>query len=205
MSFSDRIEKAKLFEKALIDELGKSGFYTACNGTEHTFPEFTNRLRLSNDPTSLAIRFQPDGVACLGNPPCSFYFEAKCSRYIERTAYEQYMNVYNAGNILVIIFEWSQADWRWNFIEDIHLVPGLLTVAPYPADKRWPVIDGWVTPRNSARWNKIKSSARGSGFIPSSFSGTSYRKVKIASLLKWNVFKSMMLRKLENDKNHNES
>lgn len=189
--FGGRIVKALSFEDALDKDLKKKNFHVARNGTEHTFPEFTNRLRLSDDPTSLAIRFQPDGIACIGRVPRSFYYEAKASRYIEKTAYEQYMAIREANGILVIVFEWDTNYWRWNFIENIKLIPGGVTVNRFPPAKRFPVRDDWIIPRGSKRWETIRSNS-------SQASGTPYREVDITSLLYWEEFESKIIERLKN-------
>lgn len=183
-----RLGKSIPFEEAVADKLVQLGFHVARNGTEHTFPEFTKLLRRSEDSTSLAIRFQPDGVACIGDIPRSFYWEAKASNHIEKTAWEQYMNCHEVGNVLIIIFEYS-SEWRWNFIEDIQLIPASETVGRFPPCRRFPVVDGWITPRGSARWNEIKSRN------PQA-SGTPYREVDMTSLLSWAEFKSKTVKRL---------
>ena len=187
--FDNRTGKALPFEDALTKDLEGQGFCVARNGTEHTFPEFTGQLRRSNDSTSLAIRFQPDGVACIGRIPRSFYWEAKASRKIEKTAYEQYMAIHRMGGVLVVVFQWDTGDWRWNFIEDVRLIPGSDTVSKFPPDRRFPVVNEWITPRGSQRWEIVKSNS-------SQASGTPYREVNEASLLKWNAFKPAIVERL---------
>ena len=182
MSFQDRIKQASKFEKELFSTIEEMGFVVAVNGTEHTHPEFVSGLKKSEDQTSLAIRFQPDGVASIGNISRSFYVEAKASKTIERTAYEQYKKLFTVENIVVIVFE--PFDWKWCFVEEMPLEDGHDTVAPFPAERRFPVSDdGWLYPRKSRH-----GIAKGSG--------TPYRKIKPEELRKWETFKKEIIERL---------
>ena len=91
---STRTVISSAFEKRLFSELESLGFVVAVNGTEHTHPDFVRALHRSADQTSLAIRFQPDAVAHIGNTPRAMYVEAKAAKNIEKTAYEQYMKLH---------------------------------------------------------------------------------------------------------------
>lgn len=188
MSFNGRIVESTPFENRLFQEISKLGFDTAKNGTEHTHPDFVNRLRQSDDQSSLAIRFQPDGVACIGEIPRSFYVEAKAAKHIEKLAWEQYWKLYEAGNMLAIVF--GKLRWGWNFIENIRLVPAVETVAQFPPTKRFPIVDGWITPRASERWHRIVRSNNPQA------SGTPYREIDPTSLLRWGSFKHVVLERL---------
>jgi len=192
--FGERIKTSVAFEKLLFEKLDEQGFAIAVNGTEHTHPGFVSQLLHSTDQTSLAIRFQPDGVACIGKTPRSFFIEAKAARNIEKTAYEQYMKLQVTGNIVIVVFE--KLGWGWNFIEDIKMTDGHETVASFPAEKRFPVSpDGWIYPRSGKRWRDIKQKVLRA-------SGTPYREIDKVSLLPWSVFKDNVitkLRRLHND------
>lgn len=181
-------EKAKPFQDELFTSLTGLGFTVATNGTEHTNPTFTARLHRSTDQTSLAVRYQPDGVACIGNTPRSFYVEAKAGNSIEREAWIQYGKLTAAGNIVVIVF--NVGGKAFNFYENIKLLDGQETVNKFPADKRFPVIDGWVYPRLSERWNgDVKYTAQQA-------SGTPYREVDTGSLYPFPVFRNVILKRL---------
>lgn len=186
--FSVRTGASAEFERCLFDAIGKMGFEVALNGTEHTHPDFVSGLHSSNDQTSLAIRYQPDAVACIGKIPRSFYVEAKAAKNIEKTAYEQYCKLQANGNILVVVFE--KLGWQWNFIEDIDLIHGDMTVAPFPPERRFSVDEeGWLCPRQCSWWGQIKSSNLQA-------SGTPYREVDISSLLEWAKFKQGIIDRL---------
>lgn len=185
MNFQDRIEKASKFEKELFKKIAELGFVVAINGTEHTYPAFIEGLKNSTDQTSLAIRFQPDGVARIGKIPRSFYVEAKASKSIERTAYDQYKKLFDAESVVVIVFE--PLGWGWCFIEEMPLEDGHDTVATFPVSRRFPVSDdGWLYPRKSTR-----GIAKGSG--------TPYRKVESEKLREWYTFKKEILKRLDDN------
>jgi len=182
MSFDDRIAKASAFEKQLFSKIEKMGFVVAINGTEHILPGFTDGLRKSTDQTSLAIRFQPDGVARIGIVPRSFYVEAKASKSIEKTAYEQYNKLRDAGNIVVIVFQ--PLNWKWCFVDEMPLEDGNITASRYAEDRRFPVDDeGWLCPRKSKHGTQ-----RGSG--------TPYRLLIESELIEWSKFRTKIIERL---------
>jgi len=178
-AFNGRIQRAETFRDAVFTAIAAMTFDIAINGTEHTHPQFVEKLRRSIDQTSLAIRYQPDGVACIGDIPCTIYIETKDANTIERQAYEQYMKLYQAGNRVVVIF--GGLAWAWNFIECIKLIPGEDTVARFPPERQFPVREHWITPRESAWWRRICQRN------PQA-SGTPYREVEKQSLLPWQAF-----------------
>ena len=189
MSFDDRIEAARKFEDALIENLRGIGFSVAKNGTEHTHHGFVGQLYRSTDQTSLAIRFQPDAVACIGNVPRTFYIEAKDAKNLEKTAHEQYVKLQSVGNVVAVVF--GKLNWMWGFIEDIELIDGHKTVEPYPEERRFPVDDeGWIYPRKSDHWNN------GTGASNPQASGTPYREVDSCSLKEFSIFRNTVLQRL---------
>lgn len=197
MSFDKRLERAKSYETALISMLNSSGFVTALNGTEHTHPDFVNQLRNSEDPTSLCIRFQPDGVAYIGNTPRSFYFEAKSSNSIEKNAYDQYMNLSRNGSIVVLFFGSGNKEvtFKWVFVENLKFANSEYLLKRFKAmhgskQKDIPIIDNWFHPRKMSicdyeEWKRSYSA-----------SGTAYANVEQSCLLELEVFKPLMLEKL---------
>jgi len=183
MSFDDRIKKASAFEKLLFEKIEGLGFIVAVNGTEHTHPEFTRDLRQSTDQTSLAIRFQPDGVARIGKIPRSFYVEAKSSKTIERTAYEQYKKLSDVGNIVVVVF--CDFGWKWCFVDEMPLEDGADTVSCFTENRRFPVKDGWLYPRQTEHGTSGKGS------------GTPYRRIVEKDLREWPTLKMEILNRLK--------
>jgi len=188
--FINRTVNATEFQKQLFRAIEKMDFKIALNGTEHTYPEFVGLLRQSVDLTSLSIRFQPDGVICIGERPRTAYVEAKNADSIERTAYEQYMRLHNAGNLVIVVF--GKLTWAWNFVEHIRLVPGEDTIASFPPDMRFPVVGHWIIPRCSDRWYRIRDDNHQA-------SGTPFRKVDPCSLLAWDTFKNTVVERLSQE------
>ena len=183
----ERFNKAKAFEIEIFDELRKMRFRVALNGTEHTHPDFTAYIRASNDPTSLAVRFEPDGVICQGKSALTWYIEAKCSVNIEKLAYEQYMKQHEQGCVMVIICK-SGNQKRWAFIENIEFVDSQKYVSRYPSPH--PVIDGWICPRKSGAWESQKWSN------PQA-SGTPYKVIDAQSLQAWDILKPVFKQQLK--------
>lgn len=197
--FNDRLERAKNYETALIKMLNLSGFVTALNGTEHTHPDFVNKLRNSEDPTSLSIRFQPDGVAYIGNTPRSFYFEAKSSSTIEKNAYDQYINLARNGNIVVLFFgsDKNEIIFKWIFVEDLKFKNSKYLLKKFKnqngsKQKDIPIIDNWFYPRklDDSDYNEWKKKYKASG--------TPYANIDTSCLLDIDLFKNLMLDKLKN-------
>lgn len=186
MSFEERSKAAKEFQDKLFADLQAMGFNVALNGTEHTHPAFASELHRSEDQTSMAIRYAPDGVACIGKIPRSFYVEAKFARTIERNAWIQYGKLVEAGNILVIVFGWEN-NTVFNFYENIKLIPGEISGLRYPASSRYPVEDGWIYPRKSKLWDNSKSPKA---------SGTPYKEVDLTSLIPFSEFYKEIVNRL---------
>ena len=174
--FEDRQNQGLRFEAELFQAVQEMGFNIAINGTEHTHPEFVSQLHRSTDQTSLAVRFQPDGVASVGKIPRTFYIEAKNSKMIEKTAHQQYCKLATLDNIVVVVFK--PLSNGWCFADSMPLIHGSETVKPFPIGRRFPVDeDGWLCPRQVGR-------------RPSRGSGTSYREIDPARLELWADFKS---------------
>lgn len=182
-------------------KLEQLGFAVAKNGTEHTHPAFIRLLHESDDQSSLALRFQPDGVACLGTPPKTFYAEVKTTLKpekkhfsMEKTAWEQYHLLRENGNIIILIcakfVERWKFKWQWNFLEDIRLLAPEVTLAGYAPEKRFPVVDRWIAPRGSGRERELRGMRRMAG------SGTPYREIDPSSLHSFGVFKMYVIRRL---------
>jgi hypothetical protein len=199
-NFSLRIEKAASYESALIDYFNESGFITALNGTEHTHPDFVNQLRSSEDPTSLFVRFQPDGVAHIGRVPRSFYFEVKASKTIEKNAYDQYMKLASMGSIVVIFFgikKDGHITFRWNYIESIKFQDSHHVLKDYKNkngihQQDIPIVENWLSPRllPEHEYEQWKLQHRSSG--------TPYAAVDFRNLIDIKFFKSVILQRLAN-------
>lgn len=180
-SFAARRSAARAFETQLFAALAAWDFTVAQNGTEHTHPAFVQALRASYDPTSLALRFQPDGVGAWGTPPRTFYIEAKSAQTIEREAYQQYLRLHAAGNLLVIVFGAWQP-WRWCFIEELPLISGSETVQRFAPAQRFPVdAEGWLCP--------------GADRTPTG-SGALYKEVRGDGLRNWASFRGTVSARL---------
>lgn len=182
--FEGRIQVATKFEDEVLQKIKEMGFKIAKNGTEHTHPEFTECIRSSEDPTSLAIRFSPDAVAAIGKIPRSFFVEMKAGRAIERRAYQEYMKKHQHGQVVVVVFK-MKGEWMWNTIESIGLEDGNKSVSCFPLEKRQPVDEhGWIVP--SKQFKKANGNA----------SGTPYKYVLSASLIPFSEFKERVIKML---------
>ncbi|MFN7117293.1 MAG: hypothetical protein ACK4TA_10875 [Saprospiraceae bacterium] len=184
-SFQERKMYSITYETEILKTVEELGFNVAKNGTEHTHSDFVSLLRRSTDQTSLSIRYQPDAVCNIHyfNEIRSFYLEIKNSKFIEKLAYEQYMKLYNNGNIVVIVFE----NRDWTFVENLKLISGQVYVSkysnPYPVDE-----DDWICPRCSPDSNWVTTSTNGSG--------TSYRYVNENTLYDFSYFKFKIIDRL---------
>jgi len=177
--FIDRSNKGEIFSRQRFDDLQKWGFDVALNGTEHTHPEFIKRLHISDDPTSLIIRYQPDGIASVGNIPRSFYLEAKASKYIERDAYLNYIRLQMLGGIIYIVVLHNDYTGFCE-IQDIEFEPIATSI--------FPIEDGWLCPRKRTDWLIYRKTFKGSG--------TPFRGIDIKCLKEWAIFKQIVIIKL---------
>jgi len=178
-------------EATLFKELDKLGFDLARNGTEHTHPQFVEKLHRSTDQTSLSIRFQPDGVVSLGQIPKSFYVEVKASTAIEKLAYEQYAKLVNNGNILVLFFYIKRLvteKWKWQFLQNIRFKDSQQHVNQF--NDPYPVIDEWICPREHCNWNKLRKERNVQ-------SGTPYKEIDLSSLFDFGLFYQIIVPFLE--------
>jgi len=202
MSFSWRLRVSDESTNQAFVKLRELGFTVAKNGTEHTHPDFIRLLHKSEDQSSLAIRFQPEGVACIGMPPSTFYVEVKSTTdpkkkqfSVEKLAWKQYHLLHRNRNVLVLIFakyiERWKFEWKWNFLEDIRLLTPETTLAKFPPEKRFPIVNGWIAPRGSKREKELHKQYCYTG------SGTSYREVDPSSLLDFQILKLSIVRRLE--------
>jgi hypothetical protein len=185
-TFSKRKVYGEQFSEDVFKNIQEMGFTTALNGTEHTHSSFIKNLRMSEDQTSMTIRYQPDGVIAIGEPAKSAYVEAKASSFIERNAYKQYMRLVESGCIVAIVFRFKD-EWLWNFADNMVFKDSSINNSRH----KFPVIDGWVCPRQHPNWRQIKSEWRGSG--------TPYRIMDENNAMGWNLFKPMMLNALSQD------
>lgn len=188
----DRVKRGEEFVKQIFRKLHKLGFLVAINGTEYTHPKFIEHLRLSTDQTSLAIRFEPDGVIAWGEPPMTWYVEAKASDKIEKTAYEQYMKRQREGNVLIVVFQHRDIIY-WQFIEQVEFINSNEYVNHYA--NPFPVIDGWIYPRRSQYWHDIK-------WDNPQASGTAYQVVDMTSLRPWHTIKQVFMEQLTREITH---
>ena len=106
---------------------------------------------------------------------------------IEKTAWEQYWKLHESGNVVVIVF--GKLKWQWNLLENIALVAATETVGRFPLSRRFPIVDGWITPRGSQRWTNVRQSNQQA-------SGTPYREVDVTSLQEWKLFKLQLVKRL---------
>jgi len=194
--FNHRRERAAQFETYIFDAIKSMRcFSVAMNGTEHTHAEFVETLHASTDKTSLMIRFQPDGVIKAGNVPRCAFVEAKLSEFIEKDAYTIYKEISDSGAIVYIVFGEEQPEnsakkyhVKFSRIENLEFED----TQKYNSKTKWPVIDGWVTPRADEDYATKKLSFRGSG--------TPYKLVKTRDMPTLEQFKTRVIADLSNAK-----
>jgi len=181
-TFKERTNRGDIFSTRIFDDLDKWGFDVALNGTEHTHPEFIKQLHSSTDPTSLMIRYQPDGVASIGTVPRSFYLEVKASKYIERDAYLNYTRLQMLGGVVYIVF--AHNDFiGFSEVQNIEFESIISSSIP--------VENGWLCPRQRVDWETYRKTYKGSG--------TPFRGVDIKCLREWSIFKQTVVEKLSKE------
>ena len=124
------------------------------------------------------IRYAPDGIIGVGKPMATAYVEFKtytANLNIEKDAYLNYMRICNDGGIVIIIYAHRNGRIKlWNFIQNIVFLDNK---SKFPNDA-----DGWIAPRLSYNWNKIKYKFKGSG--------TPYKKINPYYMKNWDSFKN---------------
>lgn len=190
MAFSERARAADTFAEQVYADIRALGFDISANGVETKHPAFKAVSWNSTDKTSLSIRFAPDAIAWCGSTPRAFYLDAKAGLSVERFAWEQYAMLSKAGCVVVLAFKVLDS-WCWNTQPGIRLCPAESTLARFAVEKRFPVLDGWITPRLAAHWTQTKQTATHA-------SGTPYREVDPASLLPCTAFRQNMIDILAN-------
>lgn len=167
MGFNERIAIGVQFENDVEAYCARKFISVAKNGTEHTHPEFVSGLRSNNSVTSKLIRFAPDGIV-LHKDSNIYHWEAKASDKIEKDAYETYMKYVDIGHN-VILFAKQFHNVYLKMINKIVLIDGNTTVNKFSHNRRHPVVDKWIYPRNG-------HGNAGNG------SGTPYREIDIDSM-----------------------
>lgn len=191
MAFQQRAENADSFAAQVYADIASMGFQTSINGVEVKHPEFARVSKRSTDPTSLSIRFAPDAIGWfMGKRDTrAFYVDAKAGFRIERLAWENYQRLSDNGYVVVLIFK-VMTTWSWNIQSCIKLASAEATVSRFPI--RFPIVDGWITPRLSTYWNnQIRQTNQHA-------SGTPYREVDVSSLHAKSLFKPEILNILAN-------
>lgn len=115
------------------------------NGTEHTHPEFVERLRYNDHPTAYFIRFAPDGCALLGDGSV-IHWEAKSTQNIEKNAYQTYTRFHNMGCKLILVSrDIKTGDVYAQSINKVSFTPSIQVVSKFkqqhPIDN-----DDWICP-----------------------------------------------------------
>ncbi|KKW13320.1 MAG: hypothetical protein UY48_C0002G0011 [Candidatus Gottesmanbacteria bacterium GW2011_GWB1_49_7] len=177
--YQARCRGGEVFAQRVFRELQEEGFTVVSYGTEHTIPDFMGVVRQSTDPVSLFLRFEPDGVIAYGDPPVSWYIELKASLKYEQTAYRQGMKRHDLGLTVACIFN-CEGEIRWGFIEELRFRDSEAIVGQY--QDPFPVIDGWIYPRQASHWEQIK-------WDNAQASGTPYKEVDGKKLREWSGFK----------------
>lgn len=177
MAFAQRIEAGEAFQEQLMSLLSKRGDVASvcANGTEHTHPDFVSLLRSNNTRASKFVRFAPDGVYMKKDGEV-IHFDAKAGKSIEKDAYEAYMALRGLGCRLLLFVKTGEGEMYFQDIEKVVLIDGEVTVSPFPANRRFPVEDGWICPRK-----KAGTTGAGNG------SGTPYREIDFSSMKRFQL------------------
>lgn len=140
----------------------------AKNGTEHTHPAFTDRIRRNSDAGAKFVRFAPDGVY-LSTCGSVVHWEAKAGKNIEKDAYETYMAYHQMGCTVILFVKCERVYYQR--VERVGFMPSTEVVGRYPPAKRHPICeDDWIHPR------------RGHGYAGLG-SGTPYKEIDPSSLI----------------------
>lgn len=183
--FSQRSRNADVFAERVYADIRAMGFSLSANGIEAKHPAFKAVSWNSTDKTSLSIRFAPDVIGWIGSTPRAFYLDVKAGLTIERFAWEQYRMLSDAGCVVVLAFK-ALDSWCWNTQAGIRLCPAEMTVGRIAPEKRFPIVDGWITPRLAAHWTKTKQTATHA-------SGTPYREIDPACLVPRSRFRPNLI------------
>ena len=145
-SFASRLESGKEWEHEVVELLEQNPrvVSVALNGTEHTHPEFVDRLRKNDSQESKLLRYAPDGVY-LGATGFVYHWEAKHSTAIEKDAWMVYAAYQMIGCSIVVFVKHPDTGKRYYAeLQNMKLIPGEETVKRFPPENRFPVEDGWI-------------------------------------------------------------
>ena len=167
MGFAQRLEVAKSFEMEVERYLCGRTSLVAKNGTEHTHPDFTDKIRFNSGRGAKFVRFAPDGVY-LSTCGSVIHWEAKAGKHIEKDAYETYM-AYNQMGCTVILFVRAERVYCQR-VERVGFIPSIDVVGKFAPARRHPIDeDDWICPRG------------GHGYAGTG-SGTPYREIDLSSM-----------------------
>lgn len=113
-------------------------------GLEHTLMELMCAIKNRTDAVSMFLRFTPDGVAIPVDDD-AFFWEAKAGVTIERNAYENYMKLSEIG-CDVLLFIHTGDHVMTCRVSSMTFISSDIVVGRYASDKRFPIVDGWITP-----------------------------------------------------------
>ncbi len=172
--FADRLRLGTEFESEVFEALLVHEKVTAVvnNGTEHTHPEFVDGLRGIGSAASKFVRYAPDGVLQTSTGDV-LHYDAKASKAIEKNAYEVYMSYVSVG-CRVLLFVRHDDGIYWTDVEDMTFKDSHEVVGQFPEQRRFPVVDGWIAPREKPGFRSTNR-----------MSGTPYKEIDPACLKKW--------------------
>jgi hypothetical protein len=161
------------YADALMRTLKGMGFVVTPTGIEKTLPQLLGKLMASDDPTSLALRFQPDFAICRQETGTSCVrVEAKAGVNVERFAWENYARMEANGESVLVIFR--DFDNGWHRAGRLRFIDSRVVVARH--EQPFPLDGEWICPRQAGHWENMR------GFAGHA-SGTSYREVDPEGLL----------------------
>lgn len=151
MTFASRIMVSSRLEDDVESYLQRKTYKTSRNGIEHTAPAIHGMLLPIDGWPAKIIRFAPDGVA-VSEDYGALHWEAKLSKSIEKDAYHAYGRLRAAGaRVLIFVKAPDTGLVYWQWVQKIKFMDSHEEVAKHPPDKRFDVIDGWISPRTTGR------------------------------------------------------
>jgi len=160
MSFAERIEKSNELTHRFIKYCKLKNLEYAFSGYENLIQSsaFGNKIKTLNDTTSMNLRYFPD-IVLLNKK--AWLIELKNSKYIEKAAYDNYMNLDNIGYNVGLIY-YIHGEMRFVEISKLRFCQII--------NSDCPIIDNiWLSPRLMSddlyfAWKSKHKSASGTSF-----------------------------------------
>lgn len=170
MGFNDRVVIGTQWDNDISKNLKTIGFKIGRYNIENVAPDFSSDPHYANsdNPSILFARHFPDGIATDFKNNVSFFWDAKNGGSIEKNAYLTYCNLAKNG-VKIILFIKNYTDYYCIPIESVVFCDSTEYVSKFSEEKRIPVEDGWICPRQLPEkryieWKKRCPNASGTPF-----------------------------------------